>query len=145
MSLNVTYVFILSPSLRRVTEPPDGIPYEYIVANICSLVKFRHHTTITNDGFIHTRKKLCITTNLKLSLLHIINICVLPETHIHKLHRRILNAALVQFVPQLFKRIHIIAIEFGNTIDGVSIECATRYMMFLDRLYIVTIVSGDTA
>ena len=41
MLLNVTYVFILSPSFRRVTEPPDGIPYAYILANICSQVKRR--------------------------------------------------------------------------------------------------------
>ena len=41
MLLNVTYVFILSPSFRRVTEPPDGIPYAYILANICSQVKLR--------------------------------------------------------------------------------------------------------
>ena len=81
MSLNVTYVFILSPSLRRVTEPPDGIPYEYIVANICSLVKFRHHTTITNDGFIHTRKKLCITTNWNLSLQQQTNALSLMEAN----------------------------------------------------------------
>ena len=42
MSLNVTYVFILSPSFRRVTEPPDGIPYTYILTNICSQVKNLH-------------------------------------------------------------------------------------------------------